>query len=96
MQRITFVQTAEPAEYNSGEAEFLSMFDLRSLDDLVENSIVCQLKQVLLKWKNVFAMHNYKLGKTDLVKHTINLTDEMPIKQLHRRIPPGMMKEDNT
>lgn len=31
-----------------------------------------------------------KLGKTDIVKHSIKLEDENPFKLPYRRIPPGM------
>ena len=33
------------------------------------------------------------LGRTDFVKHKINLTDDMPFKDPYRRIPPGLYEE---
>ena len=38
-------------------------------------------------------MDNLDLGKTDLVKHHIELTNYMPIKDRYRRIPPQQYEE---
>ena len=33
------------------------------------------------------------MGRTDVIKHKINLTDEIPFREAHRRIPPNMYEE---
>lgn len=75
------------------DEDFFKMFDLDSIPSEVPAEIVTQLKAILLKWKSVFCLGNWDLGKTNLVKHTINVTDETPVKQRHRRIPPAMLDE---
>ena len=50
------------------------------------------VEKLLLKWKDVFSLHDLDLGKTSLTKHHINLTDPTPFKERHRRIPPAMVQ----
>ena len=50
-------------------------------------------KSVLNKWSDIFSKGPTDLGKTDLVKHSIKLTDETPFKEPYRRIPPGLFEE---
>ena len=52
-----------------------------------------QLNTFLLKWKNIFSTGLNDLGNCDLVKHAINLSDETPFKEPHRRIPPALFQE---
>ena len=42
------------------------------------------------KWSNIFSKGPTDLGKADIVKHEINLTDDKPFKDAYRRIPPGL------
>ena len=49
------------------------------------------VEKLLLKWKDVFSLHDLNLGKTSLTKHHINLSDPTPFKERHRRIPPAMV-----
>jgi hypothetical protein len=90
---VTSLQSLEAVEHSAEDEAFISKFDLDSLGEDVPAEVICSLKQLLLKWRSVFATSNLDLGKTDLIKHTINLTDETPIKQRHRRIPPGVLDE---
>ena len=52
-----------------------------------------KLQQFLLKWKGIFSKGVTDLGNCDLVKHEINLSDEKPFKEPHRRIPPALFEE---
>ena len=52
-----------------------------------------QLCAFLLKWKHIFSTGVTDLGNCDLVKHEINLSDETPFKEPHRRIPPALFQE---
>ena len=52
-----------------------------------------EVKQVLQKWDSIFSKNDLDLGHTTAVKHKIHLTDEEPVKQRFRRIPPTMFKE---
>ena len=46
-----------------------------------------QVKELLLKHKDVFAKDKTDLGRTNVVKHTINTGDAAPVKQNPRRLP---------
>ena len=48
---------------------------------------------VLEKWQHLFSKSPTDLGKTDVVKHEIHLTTEVPFREPYRRIPPGMIEE---
>ena len=50
-------------------------------------------RAVLTKYSFLFAMDSMDLGKTDLVKHHIELTNYAPIKDRYRRISPLQYKE---
>ncbi|CAM4557621.1 unnamed protein product [Leuciscus chuanchicus] len=47
-----------------------------------------RLGVLLLKYADVFAACDEDLGYTDRVKHELHLTDETPVAQPYRRIPP--------
>ena len=49
-------------------------------------------KDVIKKYSFLFAMGTLDLGKTNLVKHKIELTDYMPIKDRYRHIPRTNMR----
>ena len=42
---------------------------------------------------NVFSKNDMDMGRTNLVKHHIELTDPIPFKESYRRIPPQMYDE---
>ena len=48
---------------------------------------------MLEKYSFLFAMNSLDLGRTDLVKHHIQLNNYTPIKDRYRRIPPHQYKE---
>ena len=48
---------------------------------------------VIEKYSFLFAMDSLDLGRMDMVKHHIDLTDYTPIKDRYRRIPPQQYKE---
>ena len=50
-------------------------------------------KDIIRKYSFLFAMESLDLGRTNLVKHKIELTDYMPIKDRYRRIPPHQYEE---
>ena len=47
----------------------------------------------LYRWRNIFSKGITDLGNCDLVKHEINLSDEIPFKDPHRRIAPALFQE---
>ena len=50
-------------------------------------------KNVLSKWSHIFSTGLTDLGRADIVKHEIKLTDNTPFKEPYRRIPPGLYGE---
>ena len=49
--------------------------------------------EVLAKWDRVFLKGPTDKGRTNLVKHRIELTHNKPFKEPHRRIPPALNEE---
>ena len=47
-----------------------------------------QARELLVKWEHLFAHSDLDLDKTALIKHKIQLTDQMPFKEHYRCIPP--------
>lgn len=47
----------------------------------------------LLQHQDIFSSGDTDIGHCTFVQHHINLTDEIPFKQRHRRIPPAMIDE---
>ena len=41
----------------------------------------------------LFALNNLDLGRTNMIKHTIKLTDYTPFKERYQRIPPHQYEE---
>jgi hypothetical protein len=93
VQRVASVQSLSAADHSAEDEQFLQHFDLDSLQQEFSSDIVSGLKELLLKWRSVFSTSSIDLGKTDLIKHTFNLTDSVPVKQRHRRIPPALLNE---
>ena len=52
-----------------------------------------RVRVVIEKYSFLFAMNSLDLGRTDLVKHHIQLNNYTPIKGRYRRIPPHQYKE---
>ena len=42
-----------------------------------------QDRELLLKWEHLFAHSDLDLGKTALIKHKIEVTDQTPFKDLY-------------
>ena len=52
-----------------------------------------KVRKLLYKHRNVISTSDTDLGYTEIVKHTIPVTDEVPIRLPHRRIPPNVQSE---
>jgi dUTPase len=70
---------------------FLDQFNLGSLD-LPDDNITA-LSKLLLEHKSGFACEKMDLGRTSIVKHRIDLSDEVPFKDRARRVPPALYDE---
>ena len=79
-----------PEKDSMTKEEFLTMFKFE--DDMAEEHRE-KLKQFLWKWKDVFSKDDLDIGRTSLLRHRIDLSDEKPFRIRHRRIPPAMYEE---
>lgn len=52
-----------------------------------------KIKHLLVEHKDIFSTGDTDIGHCTFVEHMINLTDDTPFKQRHRRIPPAMTDE---
>ena len=49
-----------------------------------------QARELLLKWEHLFVCSDLHLGKTALIKHKIEVMDQIPFKECYQCIPPHM------
>ena len=69
------------------------------MDDVKNYIIQCErcsrskAPYFVLSWKHVFSKDSQDLGKTDVLKHRIDLVDDVPIKEKARRIAPNIIDE---
>ena len=61
--------------------------------DGLTNDEIHSIKQLLERHKSIFSTGETDIGHCTFIKHAINLTDDRPFKQRHRRIPPAMIDE---
>ena len=72
--------------------KLFSKLDLTSYDDwtpdqrdMMDAAIEC--------YHHIFAVEDLELGRTNLVKHEIKLTNYVPFKERYRSIPPHQYEE---
>ena len=86
----------EPNSENSEEEDdgswILNLIDLSGLEDWPEHLQV-EAKEMLKRDAKTFSKNDLDMGRTNLVKHHIKLTDPIPFKEAYRRIPPQMYHE---
>ena len=88
--------SSEPNSENSEEEDdgswILNLIDLSGLEDWPEHLQV-EAKEMLKRNAKTFSKNDLDMGRTNLVKHHIKLTDPIPFKEAYRRIPPQMHDE---
>ena len=50
-------------------------------------------KNLLCEYSGIFSKNDLDLGKCNILKHDIKLTDHQPFKERYRRIPPHLFEE---
>ena len=70
----------------------LKLIDLSGLEKWSENDKNAAI-EMIKRNANVFSKNDMDMGRTNLVKHHIELTDPIPFKESYRRIPPQMYDE---
>ena len=63
--------------------------DLQGLQEWPESEQK-QARELLLKWEHLFACSDLDVGKTALIIHKTEVTDQMPFKENYQCIPPHM------
>ena len=88
-------QTDNPQPKPEGKTEeeraFLETLKFEDTDLTPEQA--AKARDLLLRYRDIFSMDDFDIGHTSATKHRINLTDNTPFKQRHRRIPPSMYEE---
>ena len=73
----------------------LDLIDLSGIKDWPEQ-LQHDTREMLKRNAKVFSKDDMDIGRTNLVKHHIKLTDPAPFKEAYRRIPPQMYDEVKT
>ena len=73
------------------EDEHLSQINIGDVDLSTDERD--QLWCLLRKHSEVFSKNDDDLGYTDIIKHRIHTTDDIPVKQQDRRVPPHLQPE---
>ncbi|XP_062420887.1 uncharacterized protein K02A2.6-like [Pungitius pungitius] len=93
-QRITADHeevTIDRKDDHGGDSDIQNLLKQLHLGGTLEQQV--ELGELLMKYADVFAIHDEDLGYTDTVKHEIPVVDETPVSQPYRRIPPNQYKE---
>ena len=82
---VGLIEATVSSQAADGVASGLGLIDLASLhlDDQAE------VQALLQKYHAVFSTHDGDIGCTSLITHEIPVTDNVPIRQRYRRIPPS-------
>ena len=73
----------------------LDLIDLSGIKDWPEQ-LQHDTREMVKRNAKVFSKDDMDIGRTNLVKHHIKLTDPAPFKEAYRRIPPQMYDEVKT
>ena len=86
---VHLTRTAEETNTWASKGWVLKALDLQGLTEWPESEQKWA-RELLLKWEHLFVHSDLDLGKTALIKHKIQVTDQMPFKEHYRCIPPHM------
>ena len=69
----------------------VEQMDLSSIKNW-SKSLQQQVNELPIEFQDIFALSDLELGKTNLVKHHIPVTNLVPFKDRHTRIPPSQFE----
>ena len=72
--------------------DILQKLNLCGMQDW-EPSLQKAAQDFICKFACIFSQDDLDLGKTSIVKHSIEVNDPVPFKEWYRHIPPGMYEE---
>ena len=80
----------QPTSSEEGDGSWiLKLIDLSGLEKWSEDDKNAAI-EMIKRNANIFSKNDIDMGRTNLVKHHIELTDPIPFKESYRRIPPQM------
>ena len=88
-------ESTENTSIEDDGSRILDLIDLSGLENWPEK-LQHEAKEMLKRNAKVFSKDDMDMGRTNLVKHHIKLTDPVPFKEAYRRIPPQMYDEVKT
>ena len=62
--------------------------DLTSIQNWIKG-LKQQVNKLLIEFQDIITLSDLELGRTNLVKHHIPVTNPVPFKERHTRIPPS-------
>ena len=77
---------------DKGGAWVLDQLNLEGLDQWTDDQQKAA-KELLVASADVFSKDDLDLGKCNILKHDIKITDPQPFKERYRRIPPHLYEE---
>ena len=100
VQNLFLISPHSMSKENTTESEdckdsgewLLDELDLTGLEEWPEELQV-KAKDMLKRNASIFSKHDLDMGRTNLVKHNIVLTDPIPFKEKYRTIPPQLFSE---
>ena len=69
--------------------ELFEQLGLNESKEWMTEDDILTAKKLVQKFHMIFSKNDLDLGKTDMVKYKIKVTDETPFKERYRRIPPS-------
>ena len=84
---VNLNRTTKESKQKPQKGWVLEALDLQGFKDW-PRSEQKQAGELLLKWEHLSACGDLDLGKTALIKHKIEATDQMPFKECYQGIPP--------
>ena len=91
-ESVTMVDATEDPIEEQIVPEYLQELYTESVHDLSEKDSK-QVQGLLCQYSDVFSKSEDDIGRTSLVKHTIDTGDARPVKQRPRRFPPVQQAE---
>ena len=85
--------TSVDSDHFTSDSEVLSHFQWKGLEDSLSSEEIVNLQKIILKNKSSFSFGDLDLGRVKNFEHRIELTDDVPIRERYRKIPPNLVGE---
>lgn len=88
--------TIESLDYNNSKTKFSKQnthLEFVKIADHLTSEQKIEAMRLINNFADAFSKGDLDIGHTDVIRHRIQLDDNRPFKQKHRRIPPSMYDE---